>query len=250
MTGNCQVRFLGGDGTERSLTYPILQESSMAVIHDFSNWSQKLYEFSVYQFTVDGWLTFDKESKLLSEAHNVNELRKQTLKNDKYAFWAWWLKFGVAVECLMKAVFLSNEESLLSKKNLLQKAPNGRNPLATSAASKVYSAVSSMQISSSNNNWLDEQFQNLGIKHPLEIDSGTLGDYKNGLSRLLQRNIITASEQRQILDSLEVFSDIRRNVDAHVILKSQTGGSINRDLVDVYLPMCNCLIAKFRNTSC
>jgi DUF438 domain-containing protein len=80
------------------------------------------------------------------------------------------------------------------------------------------------------------------------LSSGTLGDYKNGLSKLVQSSVISKSEQKLIMDSSEVLSDIRRNVDAHVFLKSQIVGSTNRDLTDVYIPMCNLLIRKFRYT--
>jgi hypothetical protein len=77
----------------------------LVFIHDFSNWPQSLLDFSIHQFESEGWLEFDSHSKLLSESDNANALRVKSLANDKYAFWIWRLKFGVAVECLLKAVF-------------------------------------------------------------------------------------------------------------------------------------------------
>ncbi len=217
----------------------------MATKHDFSNWPQTLYEFSIYQFTKDKWLSFDKKSKILSEAQNANVLRAQAVKNDQYAFYSWWLKFEIAVECLVKAVFLKHKISLLRKNDISKKAPNKQNELATQAAANVYCAVTNSDLIAKNNAWLQSMFNSLSINHPLEINSGTLGIYRKNIDKLAKKHLISQSEQQQIEDSLQVLLDIRRNVDAHMYLKLQVGGSINKDLTAVYLPMCNLLIKVF-----
>ena len=218
----------------------------MALAHDFSNWPHSLFDFALDQFQWKGFVVYEAASGLLAESIDANELRVEALKQDKYAFWAWWLRFGVGVECLVKAVFLRHEISLISKNDISRKAPNRSNALVTLSAANVYREVANTRLLAPNNAWLESEFQRLGISHPREINSGTIGRYRNNIFELTNKQIVTQSEQQQIEDSLEVMSDIRRNVDAHVFLKSQVGGSINKDLTAVYLPACNILIRAFQ----
>lgn len=188
----------------------------------------------------------DPVTNSLREAPNVNELRKAALEYDRYAFWNWWLRFGVGFENLIKAAFLRHHISLLSKRTLLDKSSKGRFPLRTPAAAHVYEYVRAICLTATENEWLRAELIKLNIKHPWEINSGTLAKCKENLSLLTSASIISATEEVLISDATTVLADMRRNVDAHVFLKSQIGGSINSDLIDVYIPACNILLRVSR----
>jgi hypothetical protein len=111
------------------------------------------------------------------------------------------------------------------------------------AAAKVYAFVEITTISSSKNLWLQQELARLGINHPWELNSGTLGLCKKRLHDLIP--VITSSEKEFLSDAITVLSDIRRNVDAHVFLKSQTGGNIIQDRSNVYVPAINLMLRVF-----
>lgn len=215
------------------------------LFHDFSDIHDVLLDFSVAQFTYLNFLEYDSTTKLLRETSDANTRRVAAMAIDKYAFWNWWLRFGVGFESLVKAVFLKNEINILTKKEISKKGIGGTKELSTPASARVYAHVKTSNITSNSNAWLQAELQTLGIQHPLEMNTGTLGHYKNNMGLLEAKGLISATEKIQILDAIEVLSDIRRNVDAHVFLKSQTGGSINGDLVDVYIPVCNIFFRAF-----
>ena len=78
------------------------------IFHDFSDWPEALIDFAILQFQSNGWLQFDQSSRRLNEAPNADKLRIAAQKSDNFAYWLWWLRFGIGVECLVKAVFLSS----------------------------------------------------------------------------------------------------------------------------------------------
>jgi len=213
----------------------------MPMYHDFSDFPEALYRFAIDQMTWRGILTLET-TKQLFEAPNAHELRKALLQEDKYGLWVWWLRFSTGVENLVKAVFLRHHISLLSKRNLTARAPGGSEALATADAAEVYRIVSSIHVIAKNNPWLAGEFQRLGIQHPMEINTSTLGKYRDSLGLLVNAGKLKAPEQTLLSDALIVLADIRRNVDAHVFLKIQIGGSMQNDLTRVYLPAVNVLI--------
>lgn len=214
----------------------------MPINLDFSDFPAQLRQFALSQFVYLGFITFDETTNTLSEAPDAANLRKAEVEADPYARWVWWLRFGVGVECLFKAAFLHNNISLITKKNVLNKTPKGSNPLMTPEAAKVYAAVSIIKVTANTNVWLESIFSNEGISHPFEINTGTLGDYKNNLGKLKAAGIISNAEKTFLSDTITVLSDFRRNVDAHVYLKQRTSGSINDDLTKLYIPACNILL--------
>lgn len=216
------------------------------LIHDFSDLHQALYKFAIDQFTYQGFLEIDNRTNSLHEAANVNYLRTEALAKDPYVYWAWWLRFSVAFENLLKAVFLRHQISLLKKRNIAQKAPGGSHALSTTAASQVYKGVIDIGIQAETNPWLASEIARLDIQHPWELNLGTLGAYRRQLSCLTAKSVMTPLEEEQISNAITVLSDIRRNVDAHVFLKAQTAGNINGDLTAVYLPACNLLLRAFQ----
>jgi hypothetical protein len=213
----------------------------MAINIDFSDFSEDLYRFAIDQMTWRGILILET-SQQLSEAPNAHKLRKDLLKEDKYGLWDWWLRFGTGVENLVKAVFLRHQISLLSKRNLTPKAPGGSEAPATAEAAEVYRIVAATRVAAPKNPWLAQEFQRLGIQHPLEINAGTLGKYRNNLDRLVNISKLTVTERGLLSDALMVLADVRRNVDAHVFLKIQVGGGMQNDLTGLYLPAVNVLI--------
>lgn len=217
----------------------------MAFIHDFSDYPDALLVYAIDQMTWGAVLSYDAASRTLAEAADANERRAALLTRDKYAFWDLWMRFSSGVENLVKADFLRHEVFVLRKRDLLAKAPGAGQALQTRAASEVYRHVGARRLAASHNAWLQEQFIAAGIAHPMEIDSRTLGYYQRNLHELQARGKMTAPEAQQVGDALEVLGDIRRNVDAHVFLKSQVGGSIQGDLTNVYLPAVNILLDVF-----
>ena len=218
----------------------------MAFRQDFSDLPQALFRFAIDQFVWQGILDFNSSTNTIAEAPNANKLRTDSLAHDRYAYWAWWLRFGAGFENLVKAVFLRHQVSLFTKRNLVNKAPGGSDALTTPAAAHVYKCVAGVELEASTNPWLASQFQQLGINHPWEINSGTLGKYRSNLHKLTACLAITPAEETQLSDALTVLADIRRNVDVHIFLKSQTAGSVNDDLIAVYLPACNILLRAFQ----
>jgi len=216
----------------------------MPIYHDFSDFPEALYLFAIDQMTWRGILTLGATQQLF-EAPNADELRKGLRQEDKDSFWVWWLRFSIGVENLVKAVFLRHHISLLSKRNLTVRAPGGSKALATAEAAEVYRIVSSEHVIVKHNPWLAGEFRRLGIQHPLEINTGTLGKYRDSLGLLVNIGKLKAAEQTLLSDALMVLADIRRNVDAHVFLKIQTGGSMQNDLTRVYLPAVNVFIEVY-----
>lgn len=215
------------------------------IFHDFSDWPEALMDFAILQFQSNGWLQLDHSNRRLNEAPNADKLRIAAQKSDNFAYWLWWLRFGIGVECLVKAVFLKHEVSLICKKNIVTKSSGQTNAPSTPSAAKVYNAVASVQISSNTNSWLGSELSRLGISHPLEINSRTLGNYQQNLVKLEHKGKISATEKTFLEDALMTLADIRRNVDTHVYLKTHVGGNINGDLTDLYIPACNILIEAF-----
>ncbi|HET9679816.1 MAG TPA: hypothetical protein VFP95_04555 [Gammaproteobacteria bacterium] len=216
------------------------------IFHDFSDFSQALYQFALDQITWQDIVVVDPITGNLKESENANDLRHAAIQLDRYAYWAWWLRFGVGFENLLKAVFLRHKISLLKKRNIVEKRPEGKTPISTPEAAKVYAYVQSSRIEAKSSGWLSTELQKLNINHPLEINSGTLGEYRTSLSFLVKKHIISENQRQRLDDAIMAFSDIRRNVDAHVFLKCQVGGDINGDLTKVYLPACNLLIEAYK----
>jgi hypothetical protein len=214
----------------------------MTISHDFSDYPEALYRFAIYQMTWQEILAFDSATRQIFEAPNAKALRQSLLKEDQYGIWLWWLRFSAGVENLVKAVLIRHQVPLITKRNITEKAPGGSQTLTTREAAEVYRIVSSMLVVANANPWLDAEFQRLGIHHPLEINTGTLRTCREKLAYLTNAGKLTDAERQRLSDSLTVLADIRRNVDAHVFLKLQVGGSLQHDLAQVYLPAINLLI--------
>jgi len=218
----------------------------MGLIHDFSDYPQALLQCALDHLTWGNVLVYDTNTKRLAEAPDAKDRRRLLMESgDKYAFWNLWMRFSFGVENLVKAVFLQHQIFLMKKRDLMEKCPRGSKALKSRQAAEVYKAVGIWTLVANRNVWLQQMFLNAGIKHPHEIDSGTLGSYRKNLHLLRDKQKMTDAEVEQVSDALEVLSDIRRNVDAHVSLKIQLGGSIQHDLEGVYIPAANVLIDVF-----
>jgi hypothetical protein len=172
--------------------------------------------------------------------------RRLLLESDSYGYWAWWSRFSTGFEALVKSVFLSNKISLIEKNNYLEKGKSGSKILATPEAARVYDFIKGSEILVSNNEWLRVDFTRLDISCSYEINSGTLGKYRNKLGSLERLNKISSEEHIFAKDSIIVLSDIRRNVDAHIFFKSQVGGEINGDLSSLHIPSINILLRAYQ----
>ncbi|MBE9207289.1 hypothetical protein IQ244_12285 [Nostoc sp. LEGE 06077] len=218
----------------------------MTITHDFSDFPQALYDFAIKQIIWFKILEFDESAYVIREASDIEQQRRLLLENDPYGYWIWWLHFSTGFEALIKAVFLSNKISLIRKNDHLKKGVRGSDKLLTPIAAQVYQFIESTRTSASNNAWLQEELTRLNINHPYEINTGNLGKYKNSLEKLEEKSKISSAERIFLKDAITVLSDIRRNVDAHVFLKSQIGGSINGDLSQLYIPSINILLVAYQ----
>ncbi|WP_204150303.1 hypothetical protein [Leptolyngbya sp. CCY15150] len=209
-------------------------------------WDAPLYNFAIDQVIWLNILEFDESVYAVRETSDAEQKRRLLLENDPYGYWIWWLRFSTGFEALIKAVFLSNEISLISKNDHLKKGVTGSEKLPTPEAAKVYGFIKGTRVSVSTNVWFQQELTRLNINHPYEINTGTLGKYKNNLERLEAKSKISRVERIFLKDAITVLSDIRRNVDAHVYLKSQIGGSINGDLSQLYIPSANILLLAYQ----
>jgi hypothetical protein len=220
--------------------------SQMPITQDFSDFPKSLHNFALEQIVWLNILEFNESAYIIQEASDVGQKRQSLLENDPYGFWVWWLRFSTGFEALIKAVFLSNEISLITKNDHLRKGVKGTDKLSTHAAAEVYGFIGATNISASNNYWLQRELSRLDINHPYEINTGTLGKYKSNLKKLVEKRKITSAERTFLEDAITVLSDIRRNVDAHMFLKAQIGGSINGDLSQLYIPSINILLRAYK----
>ncbi|MBW4541385.1 MAG: hypothetical protein KME43_19930 [Myxacorys chilensis ATA2-1-KO14] len=218
----------------------------MTITQDFSDFPKALHKFAIDQVTWLNILEFDESAYAIQEASDAEQKRQLLLENDPYGYWVWWLRFSTGFEALIKSVFLSNEISLISKNDHLKKGVTGSEELPTPEAAKVYGFIEATRVLVSINVWLQQELTRLNINHPYEINTGTLGKYKNNLERLEAKSKISSAERIFLKDAITVLSDIRRNVDAHVSLKSQIGGSINGDLSQLYIPSINILLLAYQ----
>lgn len=218
----------------------------MTFTHDFSDFPKALHDFAINQIIWFNILEIDESAYVIRQASDAEQKKRLLLEYDSYGYWVWWLRFSTGFEVLLKAVFLSNEISLISKNDHLKKGTKGSDKLITPEAAQVYQFIESTKISASTNRWLREELTRLNINHPYEINTGTLGKYKDNLDKLQGKSKISSAERIFLKDAITVLSDIRRNVDAHVFLKSQIGSSINGDLSQLYIPSINILLRAYQ----
>ncbi|AUS99826.1 hypothetical protein CLI64_05150 [Nostoc sp. CENA543] len=218
----------------------------MSFTQDFSNLPDALYDFAINQILWHNILEFKESGHEVQEASDAEEKRRLILDSDIYGLWAWWSRFSTGFETLIKAVFLSNKISLITKNDYLEKGTTGSNKLTTSEAAQVYEFIQGVRISALTKAWLQAEFTRWNINHPYEINTGTLRKYKDNLTKLEQLSKISSAEQIFLRDAITVLLDIRRNVDAHVFLKLQVGGSINGDLSRLYIPSINILLRAYQ----
>lgn len=217
----------------------------MAIIHDFSDFPYALRSFALAQICTEGILVFDEATQEVKESTDADAKRIGLIHQNKFGSWKWWVGFSAGVEALIKAVFLHNKISLLSKNAHLRKGQGGDLQLATPEAANVYTFISGTTLKADKNTWLASEFQRLNINHPYEINSATLGAYIKKLDLLETAGRITNPQLIFLRDALTVLSDVRRNVDAHVFLKTQVAGNINGDLTKLYIPAINILLAAY-----
>jgi len=217
----------------------------MAIIQDFSDFPEVLREFARHQILWKEILQYDAPSNEIIESSDAGAKLKSIWDSDKYGWWNWWMRFSTGFECLTKALLLKHQIPIIKKKNLLDKGMGKSQQLKTVAAAKVYEVVKMVEVTSNNNPWLQSEFVNLGIKHVREINTQTLGFCKNKLGDLTRKRVFNSGKEEFLFDAITVLLDIRRNVDAHVFLKSQTGDNIHGDLSDIYIPAINIMLKSF-----
>jgi hypothetical protein len=177
----------------------------MSITQDFSDFPKALYKFAVNQILWYDILEFDESGNKVREASDAEKNRQLLLESDSYGYWAWWSRFSTGFEALVKSVFLSNEISLIEKNSHLEKGKNGSKTLATPEAARVYDFIKGSEILASNNAWLQANFIRLDISCPYEINSGTLGKYRNKLGSLERLNKISSEEHIFVKDSITVL---------------------------------------------
>lgn len=227
--------------------------------NDFSNWDIHLFKYAIGLLTNKGILSYRETDKLVSFSENYSEIQKEIL--GKVESHLYWLGFGVGIECLAKAVLLKHQLLTILKTNLKPKNKYDKESFKTYRERKlyiekrnkdvfwnVYQHVNSINVISNNNKWLEKVFKAKGIKYAREILTPTLGKiHREELPKLLENNLVTPDVYSFLEQGIKTFIDIRRNVDAHIYLKSRTVGSINNDIENIYIPIINILINIFYN---
>ncbi len=210
----------------------------MTFYHDFSNWASSLFDYSKDLLSFGNVLEIEDERFILSP--NANSIWKEWIPIDARLFW---LSFGVGVECLTKAVLLKHEISIIKSKKA---NPASVKNIKNQEIRFVYNYFKRATLKSQRNKWLENELQRKKLIHPQEINTFTLGAIYNGKIDALSKKLssqqkMTDDERIFLNESIELFTTIRRNVDAHIFLKETVYGSINGDL-EVYLRMINLLI--------
>lgn len=187
-------------------------------------------------------------------------MRKSWIKNDNPLRHVFWLSFCVGVECLCKAVLIEHKSLPIKKRNVLSKH-DMRTHFENYQELKEYRAekkedihhsvyrTGNHQVKASENEWLQNQFDKNDINYSIEINSRTLGYiYNHGFEDLHEKEIINEEEKISLEKGIQTLTDVRRNVDAHIYLKSRTVGSINNDIEKIYLPNINLLLNTFKRS--
>lgn len=226
-----------------------------------SNWSNSLLDYSMDLITYGDVFVLEGEDNTLKLVENVDELRKSWIKNDNPLRHVFWLSFCVGVECLCKAVLIEHKSLPIKKRNVLskystkthfdnyQELKQYREKKKKDIHHSVY-RTGKNHVKASNNEWLQNQFDKNDIEYSIEINSRTLGFiYNHGFEKLYEKEIIDEDEKVSLEKGIQTLTDIRRNVDAHIYLKSRTVGSINKDIEKIYLPNINLLLNIFKRTS-
>lgn len=197
------------------------------LVHDFSNFADVLYDFAVGRIVADGVITHDVVSHEFGLPQPFGEAVAPRREENRHAVWEFWLRFGVGTESLAKAVLLKHEVPFLRKKG----PPP---PTADARKQGIHAWVKTTQLTASRNPWLAAEFMRHNINHPWEINSGTLGTVRRALVGLPPAKVQPA-EVASLGEALDLLAYMRRNVDAHVYLKTQAG-PICGDLEQIYLP--------------
>jgi len=203
---------------------------------------------------------YDAEENLVKHSEDVDELRKNWIKNDNPLRHVFWLSFCVGVECLCKSILIEHESLPIKKRNVLSKHSTKthfedyeelkryREEKKKDIHHSVY-RTGKNRVKASDNEWLQNQFKKNDIEYSIEIDTRTLGYiYNHGFENLLEKEIIDEDEKISLEKGIQTLTDIRRNVDAHIYLKSRTVGSINKDIEKIYLPNINLLLDIFKRS--
>lgn len=208
------------------------------MIHDdFSNWPETLFDYSINLLKTNSVLTFIEVDQVFIESNSATSTYNLWLKKPHEAQ-IWWLTIGLGVECLAKSTLLRHECLKIDRKNLLTQASQCSIP----DVKAIYSGAQSVKITSEHNTWLQQQITNTGICCPHEIKTPTLGSIQSDFKHLETAGVITQYEYNEIRQWVQVFTDIRRNVDAHLFLKTTTIRSFNGDFDKVLLPLINQLL--------
>lgn len=224
------------------------------ITQDFSKWGESLFNYGKTLVSYKGILEFDGNDDV-SFAADYKQKQAELLNNIIEAH-LYWIGFGVGLENLIKATLIKHKVLSITRRNDFDnKLPvmetqfadytelqSYRQSSILDRYQKVYQHVNEVTLTADNNPWLGQQFLNVGINHPLEINTPTLLKLSSKeIPKLEIIGKITFQESDDIFKALEVFRLMRRNVDSHIYLQSRTIGSIDRDIDDVYIPLINLL---------
>jgi len=182
----------------------------------------------------------------------LNELR-ETSKADKvrddlaskYQLIPMWLSFSTGVELLAKSVLIKyNVLSIEKKKRTDKHKLLIKNVSNYQSAKLVYDFINLAFIKYDDHELSPFEWScvNVDLAHIYNINMGTLGTVITDLKKLKSNGILSPDQYGELVNALQVLSDIRRNVDAHTFYGLTVGKSINGDLENLYLPAINLLL--------
>jgi len=106
----------------------------------------------------------------------------------------------------------------------------------------VYKYITSFFIGSKDNKDIEKILKRNKLNLLFELNLGTLRNCQSGISRLKKIDVLIENEYANLYNSIQVLLDVRRNFDIHNVSPLKVGGSINKDLDNIYLPMINTLL--------
>lgn len=198
----------------------------MAIIHDFSDISERLFECGVHLVSDNRYVVAKPDQCSFVLVDDWTQETTEEMHAAEYPFLDFWIRFSIGAEYISKSVLIEHEIDIFSKKEGDKYKKGSR-------------------ISSKHNEWLSEVLNERDISYVNQLDTGTLGKMYSGLYRKLEnKGVVSENEREWINDRLKQLADTRRNKGVHFYFK---GGAFMResDLQDDFLPLLE-LLCKIR----
>jgi len=210
-----------------------------------------LWKHAVGLITAFEVFRYDEIDNEITESEHANEIRA-TL-GQKYQLIPLWLSFSTGTECLAKAVLIKHDALDISSKAKTEKYKQLRNKASNyQECLPPYEFLNSYYIDYTTNQNLtpfELRCVKENLTHLYNLQIGTMDKVIQSFKKLHEKNIISEDDHLCLANSLQVLTDIRRNIDAHTFHMLTVGANINGDLANLYLPAINKLLKIYQNAT-